>query len=357
MDPQPQTQNDQSPPVFTPPPSKPGEWKIGEMYSKAWKITWNYKTLWIFGLALFIFGGFNFGSGGGTNYSYSGNKPANQSLEQTKNVLGASTQLGDLIGPIFANIPVYIYVILGIEFFLLIILMGSIYFIGRAWANAGLIAGTDAALSEKKLSLSEISSTILSKVKPLALLMLIPLLILICSLAAIAALFGILYGLRAIDQPSIGIFIVEVVSIIAFIAGIFILIFVFIMLSLSMIFAQRLVVLDNLSPISALKTGYSYIKKKFWWSILLGLVNTIFTVMVVFGVFIAILIVLGILFLGGLLTFFINKSLLVVLVLLGILVAIPFFMVFFPLANSLISVFKCAVWNQAYSKTKELFNG
>lgn len=340
-----------------PPQPKPGEWKIAQMYEKAWHILWHFKTLWIFGLASALFGGgFNFNSnfsvpqgfGGFGTTPKEGMTPQSDNLER---VLGATTgSFFEQIGALFASVPIIVYVAIGVEVLLLVLLTVAIFLVGRAWASAGLILGTDAALGEKKLTLSEISEKALPKIKPLLWLGIVPPLILVTAFLIVSVLALLLIFFAG---TAFGVFKFLVIAILVVCFPLFAL--ALITYSFSLIFAERAVVTDNMPTTTALKTGFLMFRRKIWWTILLGLVNMIVSGLVTIGALIVIVVAVGLVFGAGFIGFLIYKPAGVIVWVLAILMAILSFGAGFYLFGSFINVFKTAVWNQAYHKTKELF--
>lgn len=118
---------------------------FGEILSKAWKIVWNHKILWLFGLMAGFSAQSGGGGGSGVNYSYSqrdfGGGPE-----------GMPHFMREL-GNFFENIPAWVYVLLAIGVLVLFVLALFLGTIGRI----GLVRGTTQAdEGAQKLTLGEL---------------------------------------------------------------------------------------------------------------------------------------------------------------------------------------------------------
>ncbi len=134
---------------------------FGKILKRAWHIVWNYRTLWIFGFLLALFGGmysFSSSAGSGNNgirYNYNYNLPSNstwppylrqdvQQLDQwfRSNIVPLAEQPAQHIGT---------FVLIGVGFFLLILLIGVIVSFIRYPAFTAILRMVDGyeATSEK----------------------------------------------------------------------------------------------------------------------------------------------------------------------------------------------------------------
>ena len=328
-------------PTFVPKPPELGDWDIGNFYSNAFRVAKTYKTLWIVGL---IFGGgfsFNFPFGGGSGGSNFNLPSASPNPETTNKVLGAASNIyTESIPNIFANIPPYIFLILGIEVILFIALGVLISYLKSAFGYSSTIVGTQKALEGQKLTLSEISNLALPKTKvalklsAISLLIIIPIALSVIGIIALSfANIAFLFAIPLLIIPAI---------------------ILMALWALTFTFAIRALVLENVTIKESIKTGFFMAKKKFLMSAVIGILNSIISAFVLIFPLIIINSVLGIL--GLLIGIPFHKSLLIGGIFLGISL-VATFTVLAPILMSMIVIGKTAVWNQAYTKTKELLHG
>ncbi len=334
--------NTQAPPVFVLEPPKPGDWQIGQMYENAFRVAKKFRTLWILGLIFGAAGGgcsFQFPAGGGSaNLTTPSTSP---NPEITNKVLGATSSIfSESFTNIFSNIPSYIYFIIGFELLLLIVLWFVIFYLKGAFANVSTIIGTQKALEGQKLTLAQISQLSFPKIKPMAKFMALTSLIII-PIGLIITLLVILAIAKIIS--------VFIIPIIILTLLIFMLVW-----SISLTFAQRAISLDNSAPLSSIKIGLKMARKKLFWAILVGIINNIISGLALFIPLILINITL--VAVGGLIGLLFHKALLVMGIFLGIGLLLSM-TIALPLLSSMIIIGKTAIWNQAYTKTKEIVNG
>ncbi len=118
----------------------------GEVLTKAWKIIWKHKILWIFGiLASFANGS---GGSGGTNTSFSGNE-----TNSFSNIPPEWTEFFTDAGRVVENMQWWAWVLIGLGILLLAIIFAAIATVGKT----GLVSGTKRAdKGEDKLHLNEL---------------------------------------------------------------------------------------------------------------------------------------------------------------------------------------------------------
>jgi hypothetical protein len=110
----------------------------GEVLSKAWKIIWHNKVLWIFGILAGCGGSRNGGGGNSFNYRTSGNQfPGGPD--------GQFTELGERILAFFQGIPPYVYVLVALAVLALILLGLYLSTIGRIGLVLGALRGDNGA--------------------------------------------------------------------------------------------------------------------------------------------------------------------------------------------------------------------
>jgi hypothetical protein len=113
---------------------------FGEILSKAWKIIWKYKILWVFGiLASLGQGGGGGGGGSGSNFSSSGNGTNfNYDWNNLPNNLSPNTQqLLDKVSG--AEVGIIVLIVLGL------LLLGLIFWALSVVGKTGLVIGTQKA--------------------------------------------------------------------------------------------------------------------------------------------------------------------------------------------------------------------
>ncbi len=317
------------------------DWTINDLYKNAWQIVKNNKVLWLFGMAV--------GAGGiSGNYSRSIDDKQMDSLfrlfldkpdegVKAAKVLGASTNaLSDTIGNLFAGIPPAYYMLLGLEVLFLIVVSIITSVIYSSWAHAALLEGIQTAMGNGKLTIRDLSEKAFGNIKSILFIQYIPAIPLIISSMVILAF--IIFGAAFLPNnlKLLPIIILPIFIILCFLA--------FIILSIAIIWAIRIVVIDKKPARLALLMGYKIAKKKFWASVLLGIVNTI-TVGIIY---IAILLPIMGIIVGG--AFTISKDTYLGT---GIIVFGAIFLMLFILASTIlegiIGAFKATVWSLAYN--------
>lgn len=316
------------------------EWSISRFYEKGWQVIKKYKIPWIFGLAVagISLGNPNFYSQDAesakeffNNVNFTFNSPTSQ-------ILGVSTGL-NFFTELFSLIPVYFYIILTIEIFIIIIFFFLFTLVNNAWSQAALLFSVQTALEEISPTIRESSENAFPSIKPLIWLQIIPPLIL-------TIFFLILFGVLIIGIAFSPIFL-QILFGILFIGTIFLTFYVVFYLYMTLIWASREVIYNHKNGLEALKSGYSLVKDRFWKMVLLGLVNIIFT-----SVFLLtpLILIIGI-FLTASSIFSNNQSLAPFLVIPGAI----FFFIFilgYILLSGILTAFKTAVWSEAYNTIK-----
>lgn len=328
---------------------KPSDWTIGELYNQSWSLVKKHKVLWLFGMAVAAFsgGGFNFsnfsnfsGLGGSENKEAPVDQLNLDSLDSIPGVLGSQTSaLTDTFSSLFSGVPVVVWVFLFLQIIVLVFLGWFISLIARSWSTAGLIQAIQLGLEEKNISIKDASAKAFASIKPLALLFFIPGLLFFISFLA---LFGILALGFALTTG-----VLKVVVVVLLIFASLALIYFWIYLTLSQIWAQRQIVLDQKQWREALFSGYRISRRKKWSMLLLGLVNMIFSSFLV-------LIPVLILAMVGISGFALKDSLPALgWSLLGVagLLVITFIFAY-TLLSGILTAFKATIWTIAYHKIR-----
>ena len=324
------------------------DWVIGDLYRQAWEIIKKHKVLWVFVMAA--------GSGMSLN-SFINSFDASdiskfleklngtqQTGSEITRVLGTSTSyITETISYFFSATPISFYIILAIEFLFLICVGVAINIVYTAWATGSLLSGIQTAIAGDKPTIKDSSAKAIRRIKPLIWLAIVPLVVL-ATLAIIAASLLFFADMLIANNLYGFVIFLFIPLVIVFILALFI-------LSLTLIWAQRQVVVDNKGGKEALFAGFKMIKKKFWAMLLLGIVNNILILLVV-GIPIGI--IAGIL-IGGLFTVGYlganTKTLVWIIASFAILIVILFAFVA-PILGGIINAFKATVWSLAYNNIR-----
>ncbi len=319
------------------------DWMIEELYRKAWQIVKSNKMLWVFGVAI--------GAGTSFNYNNSLDKSDTEWLQklfegnpqqgqELTHVLGTATSTTDgMISQLFSAVPPYLWIILVLEFLLLVISGIFISLIYKSWATGALLENVDRCIKGGKAAINEASEKAFKVLKPLLWLEIIPSLIL--TLASVIGL--IVFAAGIVFAPNI----LKVIFILLMIGFVFFLAYAWIMLTASLIWATRKVVTENKPAKEALSLGYNIAKKKFWAILLLGLVNNILIV-IVFGIPIVVLI--GII-IGGIIAGISMKGLGIAIFIIAGLLFLAL-IIGLTVAGGILNAFKASVWSLAYNNIK-----
>jgi hypothetical protein len=135
--------------------------KFGEILSKAWKVIWKHKILWLFGLLA----GCGVAGSGGSNGGGSGASSASTNYQQGNweglDFLSPSAQRG--IEEFFRNladIPVGVWIAIGVGIFLVMLIFSALFMMLGTLGITGVVKGTsmadEAGKDEKPLSLKAV---------------------------------------------------------------------------------------------------------------------------------------------------------------------------------------------------------
>lgn len=340
------------------PPSPPPDWTIGELYSRSWEIIKKYKVLWLFGMVMA-----GAAASGLENSRWDALIPSDseetptetdpevisEGLYQGGQVLSTSTQagLGDQLQQLLSDIPTYLYILGGIEVVLLVLTGWAVLFVYGSWANASLIEGIQTALAGGNVSIRDSSEKAFRSIKPLVWLAIVPTLILILASSIIFPILAIPLIVPTTNLFIIGGLTIKVLGVFVLAIAVLIWIVVVIFLTLAQIWAPREVVIDKKPAKDAFFAGLRIARRKFWSMLLLGLVNTILT-MVVVGIPVGIMV--GFLA-GGFLTFEKIPNVGIGLFATGGILLLAF-VILGQLFGGIIIAFKSSVWTIAYNNIR-----
>lgn len=319
------------------------DWSIEALYRGAWQIVKHNPVLWLFGMAAAI-------AGSGYNFRFPDVDPQGwqkifeDAYQQGGNdaVLGnATSALFESVSQLFAHVPVWLYVAIGIELLIFLAITIVLALIYSNWANASLLSGIQLAMQKKPVSIADSSERALSKIIPLLQTTFVPSLLLSVIMLVV---IGMLAMGIAISPSGL-----KAIFILFLIVWIAVLIVAWFLLSLTLIWASREVVVHNKKPREALGHGYHLAKKKFWSMLLLGFVNNIVTTM---AIAIPVGLMIGAL-VGGFFAFSSYKSLGISLFVFGGTLLFLFLLAGWVIAG-VITAFKAAVWSLALEAIKDL---
>lgn len=325
-------------PDYTPP-----DWTIGDLYHQAWHILKHNKVLWVFGFAVATFaGGININSFSNLSGFFDQDiKPSEiPNIDSAPNVLGATTfdTVSIFLSIFSAETLPFVYA-LAIEIVLIAIISIVIGVIAGAWSNAALLNAIETATKGSKPTIREASESAFPKVKSFIWLAIVPGLF---WFTVFVIPFG-LAGLGFVATSSALKIFFAVLAGIVFLASLYAIFYI----TLSTIWAQRIIVINQSRAKDALFAGYKIARKKKWSMLLLGLVN-----MTLSGILTAVplLFMVG-LILGGVFALDKNSFLGVSLITLGVIGTV-ITIIGFLLLGGLMTAFKAIIWSLAYHKIK-----
>jgi len=243
----------------------------GAILERSWQLTKRNKWLWVYGLVLAVLGGSGGGGGGGSGGGSAGSgtdKNLPEDLpEKTSQVLGAATTA---IKDWFSQVPVMTWVGVGLLILLLVVLFLITRWILVNWAKGGLIAGLAAADREEEVSLVSTSGYGLKAVKPLVVLDLVGLGVGLLAILSLILVFGLLaFLIYLVPEPGrIILWVIEGIIALPTAIG------VFLLLGVVGIYADRLIVLEGVTPVAAWKRGLMLGKGNFLPTLVMGIINS-----------------------------------------------------------------------------------
>ncbi|HLE49150.1 MAG TPA: hypothetical protein VI819_03945 [Patescibacteria group bacterium] len=324
-------------------------------YSKyiktSFEIVKKYKWLWILGFIL------SSSTGAGSyrianSLSDSIENPQNLEME---NPLKPDENLPDMANSVLGtftgnlrdwavSIPIGTWVLIALLTLLLIILGISVSLLITNWAKGSLIAGLDMALTKKETPTLENTSP--QGIKRLKNLIYFSLLLGLLSFGLVTVIpmvwAVIFYILKSFEiLKTLWIIIGGISSVILFFAAIM-------LLTISRIYAERLIVLENYSPTKAWSTAIRMGKNSLIPTIVTGIVNQAITMAVGCLSIIILGVSLGV---PSLITYFIYKKSGEISIILIILICLAFllFLALSMILRATLTVFNYSNWNQLYS--------
>lgn len=237
---------------------------------RSWELTKKNKWLWIYGLVLAVFGGGG-GSGGGGGGGGSGSSNENTPMEKTSKVLGDAT---NALQSWLSTVSIQTWILLGVGVLLFILVAIIIGLVIQNWAKGGLISGLHKADGGVTPTLQNTSPRGIASLKQLILFSIISFFVAFGLIIGFVLITAILVGggylLLGFSKPiqTTWLILGTVAAVLTFI----VLVMLLIMIG---IYADRLIVLENVAPWAAWKQGLSIARKKFFPTIIMGVLNTL----------------------------------------------------------------------------------
>ncbi len=248
---------------------------IGEVLSKAWKITWKFKVLWIFGILAGCAGSnranfnsnFNSGSSGGGGGKGTGNGSMDQFFNQLSN-MQPDRLFKEFIAP-------YTAIIIGV-LVLLCVLWIVFYFLG-VMGRVGLIKGAKKAdTGAESIRFSELwseSTPYFWRMFGLNLLVGLPFFLITIILLLVLGISGYATYQSGVGGAGLAAIIISLVGI--FIGGICVISVLSLIVGMVVEQSQNAIVLDDLGVIPSLSRG---------WNIFKGSVLPIVLIAIILGI-------------------------------------------------------------------------
>lgn len=269
----------------------------GNIISRAWKITFKYKWLWVYGMVLASLGGLGSGGGGGSSSGGSKNTPAFKDIqnitppegEELTHVLGTSTSL---LKEWITHVPLEVWILLGVVFVFLVLYGIFVQIIIHSWATGALIGGLKDAEGDKN-PVNLLTTTAHGK-KTWKNIFLFNLLtagvglglfvgsILVCGLGILIVGF--------LQIPFVQI-ILTVVCVLMFI---FLLVISIPILTMISIYGERLIVLQGMETKEAFKKAFGLSKSSFWKTLIMGIIKNLITTGMGCASLLALLVIVGV---------------------------------------------------------------
>lgn len=274
-----------------------GKWSIQNFYSKAWKLTWQHKQLWILGFAAAMLMA---GSAGQFRLPSSSsrprptpiaevslqNSPSTSSISETQvekpsDILPTSTvmpvvseSVAKSVGSVFTKVPISTYVVLGVE----VVVMGlgciALSLLAQAWASGAIIRGVAEAATKSHLDIGAVSAYTWGRVRSLLWLMIVPTLGFCVALVVAIMVGALVAGLLAATLP----FVVVLLGLLALAA------FVYFSLrfTAALLWGERYILLDGVGGKDGFKQGWQTGKNNLWKMIRLGVANVLLELVLTF---------------------------------------------------------------------------
>lgn len=318
------------------------DWEVGSLYRQAFEITKKYKVLWLFGIVVGSGVGFNFSNSfSGSDFKEFFKDDKKEALINGASILGDSTSKAfEMLLQLFSAIPLWMHLVLGLEILVLILYLVAFWLIYRAWAEASHLEGIQTTITGQTPTIEDCSEKAFRSIKSLIWLNTIPGFLYFLTIVIVFGILitGIIIG-NTLFKIIFGLLMVP--TVLGTITG-------WIILTMIMIWAPRLVVMEKHAAYEAFRKGYKITKQKFIATLLLGVFNTVLT-WLLYGVIFAIM---GIFVVGGFLSLKSNTILSVTLfVLAGTLFFV--FILLSSVLSGIITTFKASVWSLAYNKIRE----
>jgi hypothetical protein len=265
---------------------------IGEIITRAWKITWKFKVLWIFG----ILAGCGGGNGSRYNFNNSGSNLDNESnpFSQFTGDLSSERMIEDFLSKSQEFISGYTAIIVGV-ILLVCVLWIVFYFVG-VMGKTGLIKGTDRAENgAETLSFGTLWTESLPYFwRMFGLNMLVGLPFVIFVLAILAAGLG-LAGFSSFtgETPNTGSFAIIAGMLAIFVPLMCIIGLLAIVVGMVVEQAQNAIVLEDLGILAGLNRGWNVFKSAILTIIILAIIIGVISAVVGFVVAVPVILAAG----------------------------------------------------------------
>lgn len=325
------------------------------IYKRAFEIVKNNKVLWIFGMALVAFaggGGSNFSSFRSFGNSFDSSKAANlpkitgtpSALKETFPADSVFTYFKDL----FASLPVSFYLIFALTVVALLVVGLVISIIVGSWARGAAIGAINDGYDRKEVTLKGGSDYAVKGLRQMIWVTLITWLLYFVDFMIMAVIAAVMIFLIASFKGSLFIIFPILIMTVSVFAGILVMLCV----SASQIWAERLIIIENITAWQALKQGWVMVRKYILNMLLLGSGNCVIGCFIGGCLGFAMLGVLFMLLIPVILSVIVNKNLIFIwifpLIILMIIVGILNMAI-----NGIIRIFNYTTWNVLYRQLKE----
>jgi hypothetical protein len=320
---------------------------IASLFSKAFRITFKHRSLWVLGFLIALANG-----GSGTSFNFNSSFPSGGgSSSGTPSLPPEIEQAFDRIGTLFQDNSGLIFAVIGAVFCILLVL-GLIFMILGEIGQGGLIHSVNSIEEGLPATLGDGWRAGRSRLKSLVgqrLLLALPAIIIIAIIFGILAVTILPAAMSGSSGSAVGD--TAVAGIFAGLCFLVPLYCVFLIYSIIAgilgVFGRRAVMLDGLSAMDGLRTGWQVFRNNLTNAFVIGLLWWIISIVVSVVLGILSLIALAPLFVGGLAAFSGGESLQPGLIALGVVLIFVLFVVGM-FASSVLAVLSSSVFTLMY---------